>query len=92
MLPRLRAVFVVLIIGIIARNTVDLVVQSTVGSVGKDPSDGSHLIVGRIHCRSAVEKVLAVGNPVAGWGYFISKCWRKRSKCRCTKDQFTNEI
>jgi len=20
------------------------------------------------------------------------QCWRKRSKCRCTKDQFTNEI
>jgi len=43
-------------------------------------------------CRSAVEKVLAIGNPVPNWGYFISKCWVKRSKCRCTKDPFANEI
>jgi len=42
-------------------------------------------------CRKATRKDSCLVDPVAGWGCFISKCWMKRSKCRCTKDQFTNE-
>jgi len=42
---------------------------------------------------SAVENILAVGNPVANWGHFIRKCWRERSTgVIVAVNQFTNEM
>jgi len=65
-------------------------VQSTAGKI--QTTDGSHRWSNSSSAvDSSVENVLAVGNPVANWGHFISKCWMKRSKSRCAKDQFTNE-
>jgi len=70
-----------------------------------EPTDGSHrwisfaeFFVVDSAVASAVEKLLVVVvsclvDPVAGWGYFISKCWRERSTgVIVAENQFTNEI
>jgi len=44
-------------------------------------------------CSFRVEKTLAVGDPVTGWGHFIGECWRKRSAGAIVAvNQFANEM